>query len=199
MEPFRKAALRHNNREHRYQIYVPPGYDAARPWPAVIFLHGRDECGTDGLKQVEVGLGPALRRAPSQWPFVAILPVKADYRIDEDRLYLTGVSQGGNGTWAFAASRPDLFAAIAPICGYGDPSRFVGPLKGMPIWCFHGEADDIVPLEATARIVRALEAAGEAPRFTRYPGVGHISWDKAYQEEPLPEWFLQHTRAGRKR
>src|SRR5579884_1658650 len=121
--------------EYRYVVYVPAEYDDDKPWPAILFLHGAGECGRDGLKQVGVGIGPAIMAHPERWPYIVILPqkperiepwthydsaimamldqTKKDYRVDPARLYLTGLSQGGFGTWAFAAKYPERFAAIA--------------------------------------------------------------------------------------
>src|SRR5262249_11286470 len=113
---------------------------------------------------------------------------------DEKRVYLTGLSQGGHGTWMIAADHPELWAAIAPICGYLEPKRVIEKIKSIPVWCFHGEADDAVPGRQTSDLAAAAKAAGGDVKITTYPGVGHNSWDKAYREEKLGAWFLEHTR-----
>jgi predicted peptidase len=118
---------------------------------------------------------------------------RKEYSIDETRLYLTGLSMGGFGTWRLGAKHPKLFAALAPICGGGDPSE-AAALKDLPIWAFHGDQDKAVPHALSVRMVEAVKAAGGTPKLTIYPGVGHNSWDKAYREENLAEWFLQHRR-----
>lgn len=208
--------LRWSGRDARYVVFVPPGYTGSKTWPAIIFLNGAGECGTDGLKHTAVGLGSAIQWKVEEWPFLVIFPQKPtvesrwadhdgmvmamleatqrEYKVDAQRVYLTGLSQGGYGTWDLAAKHPDLFAAIAPICGGGDPGR-AGVLARMPIWCFHGDADTAVPLRASVEMVDAVKAAGGSPKLTVYPGVGHNSWDKAYREEKLADWFLQHSRA----
>ncbi len=200
----------------KYVVYVPPTYDAAKPAPAILFLHGAGETGTDGQRQAAVGLGPAVRQNAEAWKFIILFPQKPptggrgwiaheklilamlektrkEYSVDASRLYCTGLSMGGMGTWALAAKHPDLFAAIAPICGGGDPAT-ADRLKSIPIWNFHGDQDKAVPIARSQSMIDAIKAAGGNPKFTIYPGVGHNSWDKAYREEKLHEWFLQHRK-----
>lgn len=200
--------------EVKYVVYVPPDYDAAKPTPAILFLHGAGETGNDGERQTKVGLGPAIRQNPEAWKFIILFPqaprrgwmtsekllldmiekTKKEYNVDATRLYCTGLSMGGMATWALAAKHPEMFAAIAPICGRGDPST-AEKLKSIPIWNFHGDKDTAVPIAGSQQMIDAIKAAGGNPKFTIYPGVGHNSWDKAYREEKLNEWFLQHKRA----
>jgi predicted peptidase len=211
---FRKIKVA--EREYNYALYVPRNYDPSRKWPTITFLHGAGECGTDGAKPIAQGIATAVLLQPDKWPFLIIIAQKpsvrdaweqhddavmamlkktqADYSVDETRLYLTGLSQGGHGTWAIGAKHPDLWAAIVPICGYGDPKEFAAPLKSMPIWVFHGDKDTAVPLSQSEAIVAAIKEAGGMPKLTVYPGVGHNSWDQAYRTEKLYEWFLQFKR-----
>lgn len=202
----------------KYVVYVPKEYRSGTPHPAILFLHGAGETGTDGRKQTAVGLGPAIRQAPAAWNFIVLFPqapptgavrerwmaheelvlaileaARKEYSIDETRLYATGLSMGGFGTWRLAAKHPKLFAAIAPICGGGDPAE-AARLKDVPIWAFHGDQDKAVPHTLSVQMVEAVKAAGGNPKLTIYPGVGHNSWDKAYREENLAEWFLRHRR-----
>jgi predicted peptidase len=121
------------------------------------------------------------------------------YNLDADRVYLTGLSQGGHGAWVLAARHPERWAAIAPICGYGDPKAIAEPIKSLPVWCFHGDGDQAVPVAQSQAIVAAIKAAGGEPKLTIYPGVGHNSWDKAYRDEPLADWFLEHRRSAKAR
>jgi predicted peptidase len=100
---------------------------------------------------------------------------------------------GGMGTWALAVKYPDLFAAVAPVCGRGDPSQ-ASKIKDLPIWNFHGDKDTAVPLKGSQDMIDAVKAAGGSPKFTIYEGVGHNSWDKAYNDEKLEEWFIRHAK-----
>jgi predicted peptidase len=171
------------------------------------------ECGTDGQRHLDVGLGPAIRAEPDRWPFVVVFPQKPDrqsqwaehepmvmamlaatekeYSIDPSRRFLTGLSQGGAGTWALGSKHADLWAALAPICGYGDPAAIAPKLTSMPILAFHGLDDPTVPPQQSKDLVAAVVAAGGSAELTEYPGVGHNSWDKAYRESPLAEWLQQ--------
>ena len=209
---FHLRRLRQGRRESPFVVYVPEGYGSSTAaWPLVVFLHGRGEEGTDGWQPVAVGMGPALMLEPHRWPCLALFPqkprdrlgwtehewrileplaqVREAYRVDPARVLLTGVSLGGYGCWMLPPRHPELFAAIAPVCGGGRPDD-AAALADLPIWAFHGEADAVVPASQSRRMVEAVEAAGGSPRLTLYPGVGHNSWDRAYREERLAEWLL---------
>lgn len=212
-----------------YAVYVPRGYDPAKPTPTILFLHGSGESGTDGQKQIAVGLGSAIQLNRDQWPFIAIFPQKPDmksqwidhkqlvmdilaktqreYNVDAERIYLTGLSQGGAGTWAFGAVYPDTWAALVPICGYyrnmGDeflPQSIAIRVKALPIWAFHGLKDDVVPPEQTTAIVNAVQQRqvgleNLVPiKVTLLPDANHNSWDAAYRNYELGQWFLQYSR-----
>lgn len=213
---FRQVAV--NGVERRYAVYVPRDYDASRAWPTIIFLNGSGECGEDGQKQALVGLGSAALGDAKAWPFLIVFPQKPDakstwvdhdalifaalrdveshFRVDRARLYLTGLSQGGFGTWNIAAKHPGTFAAIAPVCGWADVS-IAGALKKTPTWAFHGAKDDVVRFESSRDIVAAIEAAGGEAKFTLFPEANHNSWDPAYRgDQNLGAWFLQHRLFG---
>ena len=200
--------------ELKYLLYLPQDYDkdAGKAWPLVLFLHGSGERGTD-LEAVKKHGPPKLVAEGKQFPFILVSPqcppeqwwdpfvlkgllddVQAKYHVDPDRVYVTGLSMGGFGTWDLARHYPDKFAAIAPICGGGDP-QFVQALAHMPAWVFHGEDDPAVPIRRSEEMVDALKKAGDPEvKFTRYPGVGHDSWVKAYNDPELYEWLLSHKR-----
>ena len=207
-------------KSYPYVVYVPRGYTADRKWPVVLFLHGAGERGEDGLKQTQVGLGGAIRVFPERFPAIVVMPqcptgkrfteavadavirqldrAMREYSIDPDRQYLTGLSMGGYGTWAIAAQHPDRFAALAPVCGGGDPAMMAPKLKHLPIWVFHGDQDQAVPVSRSRDMVEALKAAGSTTvRYTEYPGVGHNSWDAAYSDRALAEWLFQQKRSAR--
>jgi len=117
-------------------------------------------------------------------------------RVDPDRVYLTGLSMGGYGTWDLVARRPDLFAAALPVCGGGDPAQ-AAKLVGVPIWCFHGGADGLVPPERSRAMIEALEKAGAAVKYTEYEGVGHDSWTRTYGDREVLEWLFSQKRPAR--
>jgi predicted peptidase len=119
--------------------------------------------------------------------------ILADYRVDPDRVYLTGLSMGGFGTWDWACQHADRFAAIAPMCGGGN-AGLAHRLKNLPVWVFHGEADPVVPIVKSQEMVDALKKAGADVRFTHYPGVGHDCWTQSYNNPDLYTWFLSHHR-----
>ncbi|WP_215617723.1 carboxylesterase family protein [Leptothoe kymatousa] len=217
--------------EYAYQVYVPRNYEAAGEWPAVLFLHGADEYGDEGLKQTDVGLGSAIRSNPERWPTLAIFPqvpedadliwqdlagqiamaaldeTVEEFSIDESRVYLTGLSLGGEGTWYLGYTYPERFAALVPICGYvagmdGFPS-FVPDssadiyadvaerIQEIPIWIFHGDADDVVPVEESRQMMAALESVDANVQYTEFSGIGHNAWDPAYADEALPMWLFE--------
>jgi len=228
------SSLEFGGRSHPYALYVPRAYDGTRAWPLILFLHGKGECGRDGSRQLHVGLGPELLARPERWPFLVLFPQKPEaddeweqyeaallamldevadrYHVDQDRVLLTGLSQGGHGTWVLGARHPDRWAALVPICGYaGAPaglpavrslsSRFEGSAAGLapalsrlPIWAFHGDADETVPVAATLELVASTQRAGGSPKLTVFPGVGHNSWDPAYRDPQLSEWMLLQVR-----
>ncbi|WP_255945239.1 carboxylesterase family protein [Streptomyces odontomachi] len=199
----------------RYLLHLPEDYhsDSERRWPLVLFLHGAGQRGSDLDSVTDQGI-PKLAEAGHEFPFVIATPqcpessqwvtevttlagllddVAADCRIDPSRIYATGLSMGGFGTWSLAIRYPERFAAIAPICG-GLWNQGVDPIRHLPVWTFHGEEDKTVPIEFTEEIVAGLEALGADVRFTRYPGVEHDSWTRAYDNPDLYAWLLAHRR-----
>lgn len=119
--------------------------------------------------------------------------LQKEFSIDDKRLYLTGLSMGGYGTWDLLARHPDMFAAAVPVCGGGDESM-AAKMKDVPIWCFHGGADPTVPTQRSRDMIKAIKDAGGNPKYTEYPGVGHNSWDKAYSEKELPAWLFAQVK-----
>jgi predicted peptidase len=113
--------------------------------------------------------------------------------VDSERVYLTGLSMGGYGTWSFATDHPERFAAIAPISGAGDPDRAC-LLKHVPIWAFHGGKDPVVYLKDDQDMVDAVRDCGGDAKFTVYPDGGHDVWTQTYDNPELYRWFLEHRR-----
>ena len=198
-----------------YLLYLPKDYETQQQkcWPLILFLHGAGERGKDVNRVASQGLAKMLHK-PQDFPFIVVSPqcainiwwhiddldmmldeVVSEYRVDIDRIYVTGLSMGGFGTWALAITYPHRFAAIAPICGGGDPTR-VCAIKHVPVWTFHGAKDDIVPLERSKEMVEALKKCGGNVRFTVYPEADHDSWTQTYANPHLYDWLLKCTRTG---
>src|SRR5262245_36376384 len=148
--------------EGKYWVFVPHDYKGDKAYPVILFLHGAGSTGSDGDKQVKGGLATAIRKQEKSFPFIVVFPqsqektwkagskdakralaildeVQKSFKVDEQRVYLTGLSMGGFGTWSLAAAHPERWAAIAPICGGGDP-KSAARFKDLPCWCFHGDA-----------------------------------------------------------
>jgi len=203
----------------RYLLYLPRSYhsDGKRRWPLILFLHGSTEKGND-IEIVRRNCLPAYLEQIRSFPFVVISPqlaqdkerwnpaelkslldaVLPDIRVDRDKMYLTGWSLGANGVWTMAMSYPDLFAAIAPIAGWGDENR-VRLLKDLPVWAFHGAKDANVAPSESSSMVEALRKEGGKARFTLYSDFDHDCWAAVYKDSTLFEWFLQHRRFGPRR
>jgi len=118
------------------------------------------------------------------------------YRVDRDRVYVTGLSMGGYGTWALLARHPERFAAALPICGGGNRAGLARAMD-LPIWAFHGEADPVVPLDETTRLVDAMKTRGARNvKLTTYPGVQHDSWTQTYDDPAVWEWLFAQKRGA---
>ena len=215
---YRQVVTRTNQLE--YLLYLPKDYgaDASSQWPLVLFLHGAGERGTD-LQKVAVHGPPKLVKAGRDFPFILVSPqcpegqvwddavlvgmlneLQAKFRVDPKRVYATGLSMGGYGTWALAQRHPQRFAAVAPICGGGDRIRALLPsqqdaLKTLGVWAFHGAKDDVVALSESERMVEAFKKIGVSDiQLTVYPEAGHDSWTQAYDEPTFFDWLLKHSR-----
>lgn len=116
-----------------------------------------------------------------------------DSAVNDNRIYMTGLSMGGYGTWDVLARRPGFFAAAVPICGGGDPQT-AAKFAHVPLWCFHGEKDNVVPVSRSRDMINALKAAGGSPKYTEYPGVTHNSWAPTYADPKLFEWMFTQLR-----
>ena len=196
----------------RYLIYLPEGYDSTRLWPLLLFLHGAGERGDD-LERVAIHGPPRLiREATMDFPFIVVSPqvpedrtwstlfldalieeISATHAVDEDRIYVTGLSMGAYGAWHVAFEFPDRFAALAPISGGG---TITGPctIRHVPVWVFHGALDPVVPVWHSDELVERLRDCDGHVRYTRYDDAGHDAWTRTYANSELYEWLLQHRR-----
>ena len=205
-----------------YLLFLPQGYDAkaGRHWPLILFLHGAGERGTNVWKAATHGPSK-YAAAHADFPFIMVSPlcpkdqvwskdillallneIIGRYAVDTNRIYLTGLSMGGYGTWDLGLTHPEKFAAIVPICGGGQIISVLlssrdkaAALKSLGVWAFHGGKDPVVPLEESQRMVDALKKVGVRDvKLTVYPEAGHNSWTEAYKNPELYHWLLQHER-----
>jgi predicted peptidase len=208
MKMKRKAEL-----ELNYLLYVPKNYSEDKAWPLVVFLHGVGERGANPDKVKALGLPRLIAEGrdfefivvspqcpPDKWwvgldsHVIALIDETMDrYNVDKNRVYLTGLSMGGYGTWSIGAGYAERFAAIAPICGGGQPF-LANKLKDVPVWAFHGAKDNVVPLSESQRMVDAINAAGGSAKLTIYPEAGHDSWTQTYANPEFYTWLLSHSR-----
>jgi predicted peptidase len=202
-----------------YLLFLPEGYDTSskKRWPLILFLHGAGQRGSNVWAVAAFG-PPKVATIETNFSFIVVSPqcpdgkiwsddlllalldeVETKYAIDPRRVYLTGLSLGGFGTWSLGLSHPERFAAIAPCCGGGD---FLTPhladksmLTTLPIWAFHGAKDPVVPIEESERMVNYMKKLGvKEVKFTIYPEAQHDCWTQTYANPELYEWFLQHSR-----
>lgn len=206
--------------ESPYVVFVPHDYDGSKEYPVILFLHGAGETKAEknknGKMPVEVGIGPAIKKQEKSFPFLVVIPraegfgwgadtanakralamldetMKA-YKTDAKRVYLTGLSMGGMGTWSISQAHPERWAAIVPICGPGDATR-ADKIKDVPCWGFVGDKDSERIVSGMRGMIEALKKAGASPKYTEYPGVPHNSWDKAYGTAELWPWLLEQKK-----
>lgn len=198
-----------------YYLYYPPGYaeEPGREFPLLLFLHGGGESG-GSLEMLQENGPPKLLVQGKEFPFLILAPqnpykkqwwnvhavmellekVVAENRVDRNRLYLTGLSRGGNACWEIAVQYPNSFAAMAVVCGMTPLPYTHWMNKQMPIWVFHGTEDPVIPFSESEDMVKKLLAMGFRVTLTAYEGVGHNAWEQAYLNEDLYQWFLQHSR-----
>lgn len=195
-----------------YLLYVPPSYaqDTDSDWPLILFLHGSEQRGDNPALLQDLALLTFAEKS-GDFPFVAVMPqcpqnihwlprivksvldsVESVLRIDRDRVYLTGFSMGGYGTWQTAAAFPRTFAAIAPICGMSDLPE-IPRIAGIPIWAFHGAQDANVPVTESRKMIDILRKSGADARLTVYPDLAHDCWTMTYRDSRLYLWFLDHS------
>jgi len=205
-----------------FLLYLPANYemDTQQKWPLILFLHGSGERGNN-LDFLIMGGLPKKLQAETDFPFLVISPqgngeyefwskeemvnslfvlldeVQAKYSVDSNRIYLTGASAGGEGTWNIGLRYPNRFAALVPVMGYyGYPFNVpanICDLKDVPIWAFHGAKDETIPLDAEEGLVNALKACGGNAQITIFPNAGHDIANEAYANSDLYTWMLSQT------
>ncbi len=199
--------------ELKFLLSLPEDYEAdqKKTWPLMVFLHGAGERG-DNLDLVKVHGPPKRIEAGDKFPFIVASPqcplndwwsdqpvlelidyLESTYRVDKSRIYLTGLSMGGYGTWHFATKAPHRFAAVAPVCGGGIPYKMQF-IPHLPVWAFHGAKDTAVPLNESVRLIEILKKnPNSVAKLTVYPEANHDSWTETYDNPELYKWFLSHS------
>lgn len=197
--------------ELNYLLYLPKNYDQQDKWPLVLFLHGAGERGDD-LQLVKEHGPPYLVSKGKDFPFILVSPqcpknrnwesfeliallddLESKYKIDPDRLYVTGLSMGGAGAWRLAAYAPNRLAAIAPLCSGGEIG-WTRNIAHLPVWAFHGAKDEGAPVERAQALIDALKRNGGSPIFTVYPDAGHDVWTVTYDNQTFYDWLLAQKR-----
>jgi predicted peptidase len=228
---------------YAYQVYVPVNYSANSQWPVIVYLHGNEHQGSDGMRQTNAALPDAIRERRLLFPAVVVFPqartgtwwhspemqemvtaeldqTVAEFHGDPSRVYLTGFSMGGTGSYRLAYHNPNRFAALVVVAGRVEPgpnytaeraqidrktnvfvaapdpfAALAASLRNLPVWIFHGNADETVAVEQSRRLVAALKNQNANVRYTEYPGVKHVEAAvKAYSDEAMIEWLLEQRR-----
>jgi predicted peptidase len=198
--------------EMNYLLYLPKNYNSAKEkFPLLLFLHGSGERGSD-LNLVKRHGPPKLIDQGKDFPFIVASPQCPEnvwwstedlsaliddliqkYQVDEKRIYVTGLSMGGYGAWALVEKFPNRFAAIAPVCGGGNPLT-ICEIGKLPVWVFHGAKDPVVPVKEAQQMVDALKNCGNDVKLTIYPEAGHDAWTETYNNQELYDWLLKQKK-----
>ena len=195
----------------KYTQYLPKDYDDTQEYPLVVFLHGAGERGDDLDVAARHGYMKYVREEGREYPFICISPQCPDNKywgcytesllafldyildtlpIDKKRVYLTGLSMGGTGTWMLAMAAPEKFAAIAPICGSGI-YWYAGVLKDIPVFMYHGDCDDVVPISESVDMLNSINKRGGNAQLKICYGVKNNAWDYAYTDDSLIDWMME--------
>ena len=199
-----------------YTVFLPDGYSKEKKLPLILALHGAGERGNgnDELeKATDIGLGKYVKQGNMELDAILLCPqcpkdrvwnqlifetkdlllnIIAEYGADDKKVSVTGMSMGGFGTWEMGMQFPELFAALAPICGGGMSWR-TPALKNKPVWAFHGDADNVVDISNSYDMVNGARKNGAQVKFTIFNGVMHNSWDSAYLDTKLTDWLLAQS------
>lgn len=219
--PASTQEIKHTSENIEFLVYLPKDYHTStgKTYPLLLFLHGKGERG-DNIEMIKRH-GPPKLINEGEWdpelPFVVISPqlssehyswptdiinnvfdeVIQKYKIDEARVYLTGLSLGGIAAWQYAVEYPERLAAFIPVCGWGNGAMACN-LKEMPVWAFHGELDEVVKPKGSINMINAVKRCPNRnstnTKLTLYPNVGHNSWEKAYSDPTIYTWLLQFSK-----
>jgi predicted peptidase len=212
-----KVFKNEDGHESPYVVFVPHNYDGTKEVPVILFLHGAGETKGGTAMPIQQGIANHIKgKREKTFPAIVVIPqaetrgwqaegpnakralamldaTMKEYKCDPKRVYLTGLSMGGYGTWSVAAAHPDRWAAIVPICGGvrgDDLAATAAKIKDIPCWVWHGDKDAAVKVDMSRQMVEALKKAGGNPRYTELAHVGHNSWDPAYAADDLYVWLF---------
>ena len=198
----------------RYQFMKPLDYDPQKKYPLILCLHHGGTHGTDNFSQLGADPAPFLTSNRAKYPAFFLMPqcpkgfgwqsiegpiyeiikeLESEFEIDEKRRYVMGVSGGGYGSWHFITDEPEMFAAAIPICGGGDPG-LAAKIVDVPVWAFHGEVDDLVPVRFSREMIDAIKKAGGNPKYTEFPDAGHNIWNQVASTPGLMDWLFEQKR-----
>lgn len=211
---FHNESIVVNGEPHPYAVYTPSDYNPQKPYPAILFLHGLFEGGSDGVSMTKVGIGPAIQKNPERWNCVVIMPqtpsnwqkpesvdlasivledAQKKYSIDPRRVVVTGLSNGGAGAWLLGAKYPGRFAGLAPLCAFAEYDA-VPQLTRIPVWAFHNSSDWVVSSNDSKKMVERINQAGGNATLTLYSGFSHDCWTKTYSDPEVVKWLQNPTR-----
>jgi predicted peptidase len=211
---FQTESFVFNGEPHPYAVYTPVNYDSQKPYPAILFLHGLFEGGSDGVSMTRVGIGPAIQKNPERWNCIVIMPqtpsnwqkpesvelasavledAQKKYSIDRRRVVVTGLSNGGAGVWLLGAKYPGRFAGLAPLCAFAEYEA-VPNLIQVPVWAFHNSSDWVVSSNDSKKMVEKINQAGGNATLTLYGGFGHDCWTQVYSDPDVVQWLQNPVR-----
>ncbi len=205
-----------NCQEIHYLLYTPKDLDPEKNYPLLLFLHGGGESG-DSIERVKTHGPPKLIAAGKEFPFYVLSPQNPHEKgfhddriieklltqlidslnVDSFRIYLAGLSCGGYGAWRLAINNPDRFAAMISICAASIPIVYLDELTNLPIWLFHGEKDEAVPVELSIEAYEELKSLGGNVKLTLYPEANHDSWTETFENDSIYSWLLSHNKYDR--
>ena len=237
---FLDRSITFNGKTYAYQVYVPLSYTPERQWPIIVYLHGNEHQGTDGMRQTNAPISDAIREHREWFPAIVVFPQAqpdtrwsdssmqdlvlaeldrtiSDFHGDTRRIYLTGFSMGGSGSYRIAFHHPNRFAALLIVAGRVQPGPRYTPqevqsdrqanafvaapdpftalatiIKVTPVWIFHGDADETIDVEQSRRMAAALKKQGAEVKYFEYPGIDHVNAAvRAYFTPAVYEWLLQ--------
>lgn len=205
-----------NGDTRNYGLFIPHNYTPQKQWPVIVFLHGIMEAGNNGTSNMGVGLGPAIAKRPSSFDFIAVFPqspgewgtperaaiaiaaldqVEKTYSTDKNCVTLTGLSNGGHGTWYVGATHASRFSALVPICGYRE-TAVASKLTAMPIRCYHATGDMLVSCQHSRDMVDEINKLGGKAVLYDNIGTGHGCWEIVYDMPDVFDWMKAQRRGG---